>query len=318
MTKFDDNIPWISAQQFQQKFSDGASPYPFGRPDPFKIVRIRDVIGYLKFPLPLHRTGYYDIMFISKGQSSFRHRGLKRYQIEPGQVFFKAAGQITSGDVLGRDIDGFFCLVQDEFFSRSGLTRSPLSGLPFFRYGNSPLITLTPAEQDRFQFLLTGMYENNTANQDGSRNSLIAAYLNTLLQESALIHETQNPTQTCDTPSTPAATSRPPLSAAETLTDKFKDLVAEHYLTRRKVKDYADLLFVTPNHLNKVVRATTGKTALDLISEMLLMEAEILLQQTPMTIAGIAAYLSFDDASYFTRFFRKHKGITPGTYRKPA
>ena len=309
MAKFDNKIPWISSQQFQQKFSERNSPYPFGRQDPFKIVRIRDVIGYLKFPLPLHRTDYYDIMFISSGQSSFRHRGLMRYQIEPGQVFFKAAGQITSGDVLARDIDGYFCLVQDEFFSGSGLNKSPLPGLPFFRYGNSPLITLTAAEQERFQFLLSSMHESNAANDpQGSRNPLIAAYLNALLQEAALIHRRHYDTPVAGTP----------LTAAETLTDKFKDLVAEHYLTHRQVKDYADLLFVTPNHLNKAVRATTGKSALDLIADMLLMEAEILLQQTPMTIAEIAAYLSFDDASYFTRFFRKHKGIPPGAYRKTS
>ena len=319
----DDNIPWFNSQQFLQKFIASGSPL-HGRTEPFRIVKIQEVIGYLKFPLPLHRTEYYDIMFISRGQSSFKHRGLKRYQVDAGQVFFKAAGQITSGDVLGKDIQGYFCLVQDEFFSNTGLIRSPLSSLPFFRYGNSPIVILTPAELERFDFLLSSMHQSYATNdQQGSRNPVIAAYLHAFLQEAALIHRTQNAENTRNSGNTGIAENPPPAStntttAAETLTDKFKDLVSEHYLDKQQVKEYADMLFVTPNHLNRMIRKTTGKTALDLISEMLIMEAEILLQQTDKTINEIAAYLSFEDASYFTRFFRKNKGVTPGAYRKGA
>ena len=309
MDPLDDNIPWYSSQQFQQKFFVPGGPHT-GRQEPFRIVRIQDVIPYMKFPLPLHRTQYYDILFISRGKPSFRHRGLRRYQVDAGQVFFKAADQITSGDVLGKEIEGYFCLVEEEFFTNTGVLRSPLASLPFFRYGNNPVITLSPVELQRFDFLLASMHQcYSTNDKEGSKNPVIAAYLNALLQEAALIYHAQNAADTASTPG---------LTTAETLTDKFKDLVAEHYLAKRQVKEYADLLFVTPNHLNKMVRKTTGKTALDLISAMLLMEAEILLQQTGNSVAEIASYLSFEDASYFTRFFRKQKGITPGAFRKQA
>jgi AraC family transcriptional regulator, transcriptional activator of pobA len=46
------------------------------------------------------------------------------------------------------------------------------------------------------------------------------------------------------------------------------------------------------------------------------MEAQILLKQTDMGIDQIASYLSFDDTSYFIRFFKKHIHVTPGAYRK--
>jgi AraC family transcriptional activator of pobA len=307
MSQSANNIPWYSSRQFQQKFIAPDGPRS-GAQESFRILRIEDVIGYMKFPLPLHRTQYYDIMYISRGQPSSRHRGLKQYPVGPGQVFFKAAGQVTSGDVLDKEIEGYFCLVEEEFFTHTGLIRSPLASLPFFRYGNNPVVSLSPAEAQRFEFLLASMHQCYTTNdKEGGKNPVIAAYLNALLQEAALIHQAQNQDD-------PVAAQG--LTTAETLTDRFKDLVAEHYLVKRQVKDYADLLFVTPNHLNKMVRKTTGKTALHLISSMLVMEAEILLQQTPMSVAEIASYLSFEDASYFIRFFRKQKGVTPGAYRK--
>lgn len=297
MTQIPSNIPWFSSQQFQRNFIE-ADTAPFGRDDSFKLVRIEEVIQYLKFPFPLHRTDYYDILFIAKGQPSIKHRGLKKYRIDAGHVFFKAAGQITSGDILGKDIEGYFCLFKEEFFATAGFAKSPLTGLPFFRYDQDPLIKLTDAQIEVFKTLFNRMYEQN------GNTPVVAAYLHALLQEAQSIHQTQH-----TAPDTG-------LTSAEVLTDRFKDLVSEHYLDKRQVKDYADLLCVTPNHLNKVVRKASGRTALDLIADMLIMEAEILLRQTTMTIAEIAAYLSFEDASYFTRFFRKQKGVTPGAYRK--
>jgi AraC-like DNA-binding protein len=306
--KIQTEIPSYDSKEFQIKFISNNDPV-FGRNEAIKIVKIEDVINYLKFPLPLHRTNYYDIMFIMEGGNSSKHCGLKKYTISSSQIFFKAAGQITSGDVMDKNIKGYFCLVEGDFVSKNGFFKSPLSNFPFFRYGNNPIISLDPTDIERFVFLFDNIYRlYNISQKDETRNSIIAAYLNVLLQEAASIHQKQNKDELVISGST----------SAEIISDKFKDLVAEHYLSKRQVKEYADLLFITPNHLNKVIKKATGRTALDLIFEMLLMEAQILLKQTEMNIAEIAGYLSFEDTSYFIRFFKKHTGLTPVAYRKTA
>ncbi|WP_158552471.1 helix-turn-helix domain-containing protein [Spirosoma telluris] len=108
------------------------------------------------------------------------------------------------------------------------------------------------------------------------------------------------------------------LSSSARLAAHFRQLLTRHILSKRTVNEYADLLAVTPNHLNKCVKETTGKPASVLIAEMLLLEAKVLLGQPGLPISEIADRLSFDDLSYFARFFKKHTGLNPTEYRQQA
>ena len=101
-----------------------------------------------------------------------------------------------------------------------------------------------------------------------------------------------------------------------TLANEFKCLVSHHFHQKLSVKEYADMLNVTPNHLNDTVKSVSGKTAGSLIQEMTLLEAKVLLHQTSITIAEIAFHLNFQEPSYFGRFFKKQTGITSFQYRQ--
>jgi AraC family transcriptional activator of pobA len=76
------------------------------------------------------------------------------------------------------------------------------------------------------------------------------------------------------------------------------------------------LLNVTPNHLNKSVKSSTGKSATKWIEETILLEAKYLLFQTTLSVSEIAMQVGHEDHSYFSRFFKKHEGLTPVQYRK--
>ena len=75
------------------------------------------------------------------------------------------------------------------------------------------------------------------------------------------------------------------------------------------------MLCVSANHLNRVVKESTGKTALDNIRAMLAQEAKSLLQNTGNTVAEIAYQLGFQDPASFSRFFKSVVKQTPLTYR---
>jgi hypothetical protein len=64
MTKHAD-IPSLDFEKFKTKFIT-KDFLPFDLTEGFKIFKIEDVIKHLKFPLPLHRTHYYDILFEPK------------------------------------------------------------------------------------------------------------------------------------------------------------------------------------------------------------------------------------------------------------
>jgi AraC family transcriptional regulator, transcriptional activator of pobA len=96
---------------------------------------------------------------------------------------------------------------------------------------------------------------------------------------------------------------------------KYKHLVNEKYLEFRQVSDYANMLCLTPGHLNDKIKEQTGGTAKDLINERIILEAKRLLFYDEGSIKEIAEKLKFEDVPYFNRFFKTHTSQTPLDFR---
>ncbi|HWZ21373.1 MAG TPA: helix-turn-helix domain-containing protein [Cytophagaceae bacterium] len=102
------------------------------------------------------------------------------------------------------------------------------------------------------------------------------------------------------------------------LFQKFVQLVNNYYTEKRTIEEYAELLFVTPNHLSQSVKATSGKNALSFINERIVTEAKSLIQYTGFDIAEIGYQLGFSDPANFGKFFKKHSDLTPLEFRKQS
>lgn len=100
------------------------------------------------------------------------------------------------------------------------------------------------------------------------------------------------------------------------LFQNFIRLVNDHYKTKSKVSEYAGLLYITPGHLNDVIKEVTGKNAKQVINERRILEAKRLLYWTGKPIKEIAWELGFDDAAYFTRYYKKQTGELPAGFKK--
>lgn len=100
------------------------------------------------------------------------------------------------------------------------------------------------------------------------------------------------------------------------LLQKFIQLVNNYYIEKRTIEEYAELLFVTPNHLSQSVKSASGKNALTFISDRVMTEAKSLIQYTSFDIAEIAFQLNFSDPANFGKFFKKHTDLTPLEFRK--
>ncbi|MGZ5189376.1 MAG: helix-turn-helix domain-containing protein [Flavisolibacter sp.] len=100
------------------------------------------------------------------------------------------------------------------------------------------------------------------------------------------------------------------------LLKKFIQLVNNYYLEKRTIEEYADLLYITPNHLSQSIKAATGKNALVFINERIVTEAKSLILYTDFDMAQIAWQLNFSDPANFGKFFKRHVGTTPLEFRK--
>ena len=97
--------------------------------------------------------------------------------------------------------------------------------------------------------------------------------------------------------------------------EKFLQMVFEKGNTTLSVSDYAKMLKVTPNYLNKTVKAHTHRTAIDWIEIARLNQAKQLLRDKNVPIVDVARLSGLDDQSYFSRFFKKKTGLTPSQFR---
>lgn len=97
---------------------------------------------------------------------------------------------------------------------------------------------------------------------------------------------------------------------------KFNYLVDMHYKTKRKVSDYAEMLFKSPKTLSNLFSIYNQKPPQQVILERLALEAKRLIHFTDKQNQEIAFDLGFNDPAHFSRFFKKMTQMTPSEYRE--
>lgn len=248
-------------------------------------------------PLPPHRKTFHDFFLITKGCLQ-RSKGFESYLVTPNTLCFMPAHQITSNEFTSADAEGVVCHFDPEVIN---FAHHPfLNELEFLRFTGHPLVHIPPESLPVITFLLRRIEAEFLGNL-AHKYTLIQSYLITLFLELGRFTR-------------PATSSAQPASFR--LAEKFKALLHVHIREKQQISDYATMLSVTPNHLNKCLRQATNRTATEWIQEMILLESKVLLSQTSLSIAEVASSVGMEDQSYFGRFFKKKLGITPSLYRK--
>jgi len=98
--------------------------------------------------------------------------------------------------------------------------------------------------------------------------------------------------------------------------DAFVSLVEKNITTHKQPSQYANLLHLSLHQLNTVTKTMLGKTASAFINEHIVLESKRWLLATAAQVKEIADQLGYEDPSYFIRFFKKHTGYSPDTFRQ--
>lgn len=96
---------------------------------------------------------------------------------------------------------------------------------------------------------------------------------------------------------------------------RFMLLVEAHYLEHWNLERYASRLGVSTTRLNRLARAESGRSALEVIHKRLTREACRRLAYIAAPAATLATDLGFEDPAYFNRFFKRRTGMTPRRWR---
>ena len=265
----------------------------------FHINKIEEYRDKILFPLPPHRKQVYDFLFLTKGITR-RSKALNPYQIAENTFFFLPAYQITNHDFMSTDTEGYYCHFNFDIFTNHLPQHNILRDFPFLQYIGNPIVQIDDTVKS---FVLPIFHRLETEYQKECLENfdIITVYLLALFTEIKRFY-------------TPSVQTKK--NTALMITQNFKDALSRHIYEKQKVVEYADLLAVSPNHLNKCVKSATGQAAQDLLNDMILLEAKVLLKQTDMQINEIAYKLSQQNHSDFSRFFKSKTGMTPKEYKQ--
>jgi len=92
--------------------------------------------------------------------------------------------------------------------------------------------------------------------------------------------------------------------------------IDDNYREKITLDELAFLFRTNRSTLCKVFKSNTGKTISEYVNDKKLNKAKDKILSTDKTLTEIAEDLNFESIHYFTRFFKKHVGISPKEFRK--
>lgn len=295
-TKNRGQIPILEGTQLDE-FHFGNVPQQFSiRNHLFHINRVEDVRQDLSFPLLPHRKMVYDLIFLTMGHS-VRSKGLNQYKFGKNQIFFLPARQITTHEMMSEDVQGYFIHFNQDLFAQ---TLQLFKSFSFLQFNAPPIVNIPDWDIDIFKNIFERLLQLYHKDEPLDER-LIEWYLLALFTEAERYVE---------------MVAVPFRNTAVLLTEQYKAKLTQNIYAYHTVKEYAQLLHVTPNHLNKCVRKTLNQTAQSLLNDMLIMEAKSLLKYSDLSISAIAEKLLGSSPSNFSRFFKRQTGFTPRDYMR--
>jgi AraC family transcriptional activator of pobA len=286
-----EHIPVYSIDKFSKKTAGGAqyNVEVFNKDRDFKVA------------YPHRHDDFYEILFITNGNGTYTI-DLQEYQIKPNTVFFLSPGQIHEIS-FSEDIQGYIFLFSSIFYLSNKTDPYKLFEFPFFyslEYNSPPLyLTDIKSINELDSLFKKAIVEVNTDAIDSQEAT--HALLDLILISCKRLYPQAEGTQ---------------LKKGHILIKRFKQLIEEKCTENIGVKEYADLLQVTANHLSETVKEFTGRTPTDFINDRMTLEIKRLLTHTQLTVQEIAFQLNFSDQSYFSKYFKKTSGYSPSEYRK--
>ncbi len=98
--------------------------------------------------------------------------------------------------------------------------------------------------------------------------------------------------------------------------DKATIYFNEHYSENISIDEYAESNHVSVSWFIRNFKHCTGFTPMQYILSKRIYNAEVLLQDPTYNVTEIARIVGYDNPLYFSRIFKKAKGLSPSEYRK--
>lgn len=223
-----------------------------------------------------------------------------RYQIRANEFATLLPGSIFQINEVKGNIQIYFLGFSSQFVNGTGRSRSLIDTM-LFTLGR-PIISLKPVGVRiiaGFMNLLIDIFEHSS---DAIKEGLAVNAFEDIHKGISLLYKDKGDEKVSFT-------------KGEQICRMFSQLVIQHYSHTRNVTWYAQQLRITHAHLCTVVKQVSGRTCIDIISSMVIMDAKSQLKSTNLSIQAISDSLHFANMSFFGKYFKRYVGMSPLEYR---
>ncbi|MCF2875775.1 MULTISPECIES: helix-turn-helix domain-containing protein [unclassified Tenacibaculum] len=268
----------------------------------FHILKFKDHLDEIPMKTDFRKCDFFQIV-ITKNHNVDVIVDNVSFSAMEDSITFMAPHQTLSTNVKSIENLGLgYMLVFSSNFLRLGISEFDLiQKFPFFNVNYSPVYFLKENTADFFH-LMEKIYK--LFQEFSSENlEIIRSYLTILLYEgrkSFFNGEIQNTVA----------------SRHNEVAFAFENQIKETVNKRKPIEHYANKLNISSVYLSECVKKATGKTAKQIITEYVILQASSMLLQSTKTIDEIAYNIGYSNTSNFGNFFKKHTGMTPSIYRK--
>ncbi|GAA4273169.1 helix-turn-helix domain-containing protein [Aquimarina gracilis] len=249
----------------------------------------------------LQRKNYYSIILL-RGNSFTLKVDFSEYQLKenhiiclsPYQPFTLSSEEECSGFILNFHPD-FFCTYRHQNeIETEGVLFGNFHGLPFFKITEEFLF-----------FSLMEQISREMSKDSIAQHEVLVAFLKVFLIEAV------RQKKKFDKDSVLKFTDR-----QSEILQNLVDAIESNYARLHSPQEYADMLCVSSRTLAGIVKKYLNQTLTSLITHRIVVAAKRELYLTSKPVKQIAANLGYEDEFYFSRFFKKKVGVSPGIYRK--
>lgn len=261
--------------------------------------------GKKKPEMTYNRRLYYKISLI-KGKNLVEYAD-KTFLIERQGILFATPRIPYRYTPQQKKQSGFFCVFTKEFMSKSK-TGLLIDELPIYQPDSDFVYQLNDQQYLEMEAIFRKM-DTELSSDYAFKYDLLRNYV------LELIHTGQKlkPMKSTDTAT----------NAAGRISSLFIELLERQFpiendaqvIQLKTPADFARNLGIHINHLNKVLKETTGKSTTEIVNGRIAEEAKILLMQTKWNVSEIAFALGFDEVAHFSNFFKKQTALSPLKFR---
>lgn len=263
----------------------------------FSIRDLQQVLNGQDLVHDLHRHDFYFVLAIQNG-TGIHEIDFVQYPVQANSVFILRPGQVHKLE-LTAGTTGFLLEFDFSFYQ-------PKNTIAEHRWKKASSKNYCEVEAARFKKLhayLVNIFDEFSLKQEGYIEA-VKANLDLFFLE--YIRQSKNPNSIAKSES----------GYIQERFEEFVRLLETNIVSMKNVSDYADLLSLSPYQLNSIAKTSVGKTVSDLINDQIILEAKRHLIATPAQVKEVADQLGYEDPSYFIRFFKKHTGQSPDSFRK--